>query len=155
MKKGFTIFETLIYIALLSLLLVGAFSSAYSLIESAKNLQEKNIVQGEGNFVMQKLRWAFMNIQSITSPSQSNPNTTSATIVHYNGTVIVIRKNGNTIEMSESGPAGTFYPLTTQNVKVSDLRFSFIGRAGYGPSGITATTTIDGVSFSITKYIRK
>lgn len=96
-----------------------------------------------------------MNIQSITTPSQGTPNTTTATIVHHDGTIIVARKNGSAIEMSESGPTGTFYPLTTQNVKVSDLRFSYIGGTGEGPSGISATTTINGVPFSITKYIRK
>ncbi len=155
MKKGFTIIETLIYITLLSLLLNGAFITAYSLIESAESLQQKNIVSGEGNFFIQKLRWAFMNMQSITAPSEGSPNTTHANIIHYDGTIVTIRKNGSTIEMSEAGPSGTFYALTSQNVSVDGLHFSFIQGVSESPDGITATATINGSPFSLTKYIRK
>lgn len=155
MKKGFTIFETLIYISLLSLLLVGTFISAYSLIESAKNLEGKNTIYSEGNFVLQKLRWVFSNTQSITSPSEANSNSQTLTVVHHDGTTVTMRKNGSLIEISESGPSGTFYPLTTQNVSVSDVNFFFIKGFGESGDGVTASITINGIVFSVTKYIKK
>ena len=61
--------------------------------------------------------------------------------------------NANKIEINENGVG--YIAITTINVKPTCLEFTDIPAAGSAPPGITATTTIDGKDFSITKYIRK
>ena len=50
--QGFTLIEVVIYIALFSLLLGGAFVTAYQLIDNSRELNVKNRVQEEGNFLL-------------------------------------------------------------------------------------------------------
>ncbi len=65
-KRGVTLIETLIYIALFALLIGGGVSSAYSLIESSDRIGVHAMVEEEGNFLLAKINWAFetgMNVE--------------------------------------------------------------------------------------------
>ena len=170
MKKGFTLIEVIIYIALFSILMGTAFITAYQLIDGSGKLSIKNTIQEEGNFVMRKIDWALTGISNdlteILNPPQVSPYTSSTLsikkwidvagiptkipiIIQYDGTSsILMQENINQI-----------LPITTVNVKVTFLQFQFIPASGSGPAGIKADFIItkDGVPFpfTITKYIRK
>ncbi|MBP6883688.1 MAG: prepilin-type N-terminal cleavage/methylation domain-containing protein [Candidatus Pacebacteria bacterium] len=152
MKKGFTLIETLIYIALFSLLLGGAFVITYQLIESSGKLSIKNTIQNEGNFVMRKLSWALTGVDYTitTTPTSGNSPTNRLVVTKYNGNKITMQLNGTKIEMKESANDNTFLAITTDNVVVSSLSFQYETLGG-----ITATAIIDGVTFTTTKYFRK
>ncbi len=143
-SRGFTLIETIIYIALFSLLIGTAFITAYQIIDGSSRLNRKNITQEEGNFVLRKINYALTGISSFTN----TPNTLHTN--KYNGNQIDIKLAPTKIKMTESSGPSDF--ITTDNVSVSSLQFT--GIAGT-PAGITATVTIDGVNFSITKYLRK
>lgn len=147
MQKGFTLIEVIIYIALFSFLIGGAFITAYQLIDSSGKLSAKTTTQAEGNFVMRKFNWALTGISSFINTSDT------LHLNKYDGNQIDIQKNGTKIEMKES--SGSFLPITTDNVQVTSLEFQFIPASGSGPAGITATAKINGLDFTITKYIRK
>ena len=57
MKKGFTLIETLIYIALFALLIGGGVGSAYSLIASSDRITTGAMLEQEGNFLLAKIGW--------------------------------------------------------------------------------------------------
>ncbi len=149
MKKGFTLIETLIYIGLFTLLIGAGFSTAYSLIQSGESLNNKTITNSELDFVLRKIDWALSNLRTINTPSSGISNELS--VLKYDGTTVKIKKNGPKIEISEDEGI-TWFPLTTDNVEVTSLGFSFISGT---PGGIIATTTINGVRGTSTKYIRK
>jgi prepilin-type N-terminal cleavage/methylation domain-containing protein len=149
MNKGFTLIETLIYIALFSLLMGSAFIATYQLIDGSGKISAKNTIQNEGNFVVRKLSWALTGVDpSTVSPSSGNSSTLSVT--KYDGNKIDVRLSGGKIEMRESDAGNTYLPITTDNISVSNLDFKYESL-----DGITVTTTIDGINFTITKYFRK
>ncbi len=145
--QGFTLIETLIYIALFTILMVAGFATAYSLIEGGNSLNNKTVTNSELDFVLRKIDWALSDINVITVPSSGMSSTLSVTKSY--GPVIQIRRNNNKIEMNEGSG---WLPLTTDNVVVSALGFQVISG---NPSGIIATTTINGIRATTTKYIRK
>ncbi|MDE2399790.1 MAG: prepilin-type N-terminal cleavage/methylation domain-containing protein [Patescibacteria group bacterium] len=159
-KKGFTLIEVIIYIALFSLLMGTALVAAYQLIDGSGKLSTKNTTQEEGNFVMRKIDWALTGVQSITTPSSGTTN--NLVVNKYDGNTITIDLTGTNpkkIEIKESTNGNAFLPIITDNVSISNLQFTYLAPTGSAPIGITATFTItkDGVDFpfTITKYIRK
>jgi hypothetical protein len=130
-----------------------AFTASYQLIDGSRKLSTKTNVAEEGNFVVRKLNWALSNISSISSPSSGT--SSSLTLTQYDGNIVYVKLNGTKIEMKEKNNGNTFTPITTYNVSVSSLEFTYIDSSGGAPAGITASTVINGVTFTITKYIRK
>lgn len=162
-NKGFTLIEVLIYIALFSLLMGTAFMTAFNLIDGSGKLSAKTTTIEEGNFVLRKINWALTGISSdtadIVNPPKVFPYTNSTLSIKkwQSGTKVPIEiaydAVSNRIMMRKGG--GPPLPITTANVKVTNLQFEFIPSVQSGPAGIKATATIDGKDFSITKYIRQ
>jgi len=147
--------EVLLYIALFTLLMGSAFIIAYQLIQGASNLEVKNTVQEEGNFVLRKINWALTGIDPASTPSISGPACEKAiSVVRSDGSMSPVDIRLNTvdgkIEMRENG--GSYSPITTENISVDCLTFTLIAGA---PAGITATARINGLDFIIAKYQRK
>lgn len=155
--KGFTLLETIIYIALFSVIMTGVFATIYQIFSGSDNLINKSTTTEEGNFVLKKLSWILSNIDLNNPPAVNGSGCTQTLTVIKNGfssNPIVIWLNTvggiNFIEMSQgSGPS---LPITTANASTSCLMFSIISG---NPLGITATATIDGTDFSITRYVRQ
>lgn len=149
-KRGFTLIEVIIYIALFSVLLGTAFVTAYGLIENSGKLDAKGNTAEEAGFVLRKIEWALTGAENIAAPSAANPASATLVVTRYDGNTVTIRLNNNKIEIKESNNGNTFVPITTQNVSAGNLQFTYIS-----PGGITAAVTIDGKDFNLTKYIRK
>lgn len=148
MKKGFTLIETLIYIGLFTILMGAGFYTAFALIQSGQQLDTKTVTNSELDFVLRKIDWAISGINTINTPSSGYSSTLSVT--KYDGTTIQLRQNGEKIEIKEG--SSSFLPITTDNVKVASLSFQYISG---NPAGIIATTTINGITATTSKYIRK
>lgn len=69
-KRGFTLLETMIYIALFSILMSGLLLSAYSLIESGERNRESLLITEEGMFVERKFAWALTNATDVMLVNQ-------------------------------------------------------------------------------------
>lgn len=158
-NKGFTLIEAVIYIALLGLIMTGAVATAYQLLSGAGSLATKNTAQEEGNFVQRKLQWALSDMSNMPVVSGSGCSwNVSITKSGFASNPVELQRNTsvtpNIIEMREGG-TGSYTAITTGNVSASCLKFASILPTGTGPAGITATTTINGLDFVVTKYIRK
>ncbi len=157
-NAGFSLVEVIIYMALFSILMGGVFVSVFQLLEGSGKLNSKIVVQEEGNFVSRKLDWVLSSLDSSNPPTITNvPGSPCQTLtvrkVNFTSNPIVIRNNATTLEISEGG--GAYTPITTPNVTVSCFEARIIPSIGSSPKGITATTTISGIKFSVTKYFRK
>lgn len=163
--KGFTLIETVIYIALLGGLLTGALIASADLIESAGTSNAHATLQDEGSFVLRKLEWAFSGAKTINIPASGS--SASLRITKYDGTQVDVCLSGGKVRMHE-GPANTlscndssFNDITTSNVTVSSLIFTATTASG-GLLGITSTTTMrtlptttSPADFVFTKYLRQ
>jgi hypothetical protein len=141
--RGFTLIETIVYIALLGFLMTGVLMSVYGIVESGSITQAKTSTQDEGNFVLRKIEWALGSAES-ASVSGSY-----LSIVRTDGATADFRFSGGNIEMRVDG--GSYERLTSDAVEISGLEFDAISGT---PSGITASTTLDGVAFTTTRYVR-
>lgn len=161
MKKGFTLIEIIIYIALFTILMVGVFVTSYQLLQGSDTLSTKTVTQEEINFVVRKINWALTGTSSmaiLTAPSVNTQYASALSLKRADGLQIDFRYNeaSSSIELREGGSPNLYLPLTTQNVRVTSFGFRFIpSLGGNAPTGIEATTTISGIVATTTKYIRK
>jgi type II secretory pathway pseudopilin PulG len=160
-SRGFTLIETIVYIGLFALLIGGSIITTYQILRASERAGVKSTVQDEESFVLRKIDWALGSIDPTKSYTPSSGTATTLSLTQYGSTnVIIVRLNGSKVEMSEDGGT-TYYPLTTSNVDVTGLTFTYIAPSGNGPAGISATLTIkndtDSQTFTSvsTKYIRK
>lgn len=159
MTRGFTLIEAIVYIALLALIMTGAVAASYQLLSSSASLNAKNTVGEEGNFVLRKLHWALSDMSSAPTIGGSGCSQTISILKSGFGTnPVEFRRNTsvtpNIIEMREGGTGG-YTAVTTGNVSASCLKSQTIPATGTGPAGVTATTTINGLDFVVTKYLRQ
>jgi type II secretory pathway pseudopilin PulG len=154
-KGGFTLLETLIYIALFTVLMTSGFVAVYDLMQSAGSLGDKTRTQEEGNFVLRKISWGLSSLDPSSPPVISGSGCNQILTTYKTGIAnpVIFRLNTisgkNYVEIAEDGV--NYFELTTDNASTTCLKFSSTGTA---PIGITATTTIDGVDFVIKKYVR-
>lgn len=146
-QSGFTLIETVIYLALFAIMFSGAVAAAYSIIESSGRIRARAVMQEEGEFLLAKINWAV--------------STAGTASVSENGHLLA-----DGLEFARSGDdlALNGLPLNTSTVKISDLYFDDISVAGSGQEGISYgfdlySKTLNGAiitaSASSTVYLRK
>lgn len=157
-QKGFTLIETLIYLALFAILMSGIGVTVYAVIEGAGRGQTKIMVQEEGGFLLGKINWALAGASSATA----TPSTLTISRYNYPLNPLVFGLNGTTMTLKEG--SGTTTPLNSDDVKVTNLLFTNIPALNGRPQGIIASATLTSITpngaaesqdFSITKYLRK
>ncbi len=146
--RGFTLIETIIYIALFGFFMSGVVLCVYGMMQSGDQFSRRNTASDEGAFVTAKLDWALRSLGSITTPASGYG--TSLSVTRTDGTQVDVRLNSGVIEMRING--GSYIPLTTSNVTVTSLGFNTFSAT---QPGIEASTTINGLSFMTRRYIRK
>lgn len=147
--RGFTLIESVVYIALLGFLMSSTLLAVYTISQNADVFVAKTAGSDEGAFVVGKLNWALSDLSTITTPSSGYGQT--LTIVRSDGTQIDVRLQSGAVQMREGG-TGSYVALTTPNVTVSSLGFQYLSGT---PSGIEASTTINGIVFTTRRYLRK
>lgn len=138
MKKGFTLIETIIYIALLAFLMGAGISTAFFVIDSSQKNKSDVNEQAEGNFILRKLDWAL----------------TGATDVSASGTTLTVTKTGGPYVFTYDGTKFLRLGginLNSSLVTVSGVVYSVTGT----PKKVTADFIVNGKAFSMTKYLRK
>jgi hypothetical protein len=153
MNKGFTLLETVIYVALLGVIMGTCVATAYSIKES----QERSRVMLEKNnellFLIEKIHWATLNLDSIQYPA-----------VNTTAVKAKFTKRGyaeNSIELEFA--SGVVYLTTHESKKVSitgahlsvtDFRVEH-GDVGVGePERLIITIIIDNVPYSMSSALR-
>jgi type II secretory pathway pseudopilin PulG len=146
--RAFTLIETVIYIALFSFIMSGVLLSVYTLLQGGDQFSKRNITANEGSFVNAKIDWALSDLDTISLPASGYGSTLS--IQRNDGTQVDVRLVSGVVQMSING--GTYTPLTSSNISVTKLGFNTFSGT---PSGVEASTTINGVTFMTRRYIRK
>jgi prepilin-type N-terminal cleavage/methylation domain-containing protein len=169
MQRGFTMLETIIYLALFAMIMSGALVSAYGLIGSGARNQTKALVQEEGTFLLGKIDWALTGVKTINLPVVGSPgNTISVTKFDSSvGNPIVISISGSTMTITRGG--NPIQALNNSNVAVTCapagcFSHSASTASGINPESVSAAFTItaktaEGLTFSqdfsTIKFLRK
>lgn len=159
-NRGFTLIETLVYLALFSLIIGGLVISAYGLFESSDRNQTKAMLQEEENFVMAKILWALSQAQTVCDPA-ANTSGATLSVATFGGTCfppdITIALSGSSVQWGSEA-------LNNSNTSADRLLFihTYAGGASADsvemgltmsaktPNGMTITQAA-----STTRYIRK
>jgi type II secretory pathway pseudopilin PulG len=154
--SGFTLMETIIYIALLSIIMYGALVTSFELVDAAGVLQARATIEEEGNFVLRKINWAFTSLDAANPPVVGGGGCLQTLTIYktnysHNPIILHMKSTGeyNYIQIKEGA---SDIPITTENASTTCLKFGLISGS---PIGVTATATISGIDFTITKYLRK
>jgi len=99
-KKGFTLLEAVIYIALLSVIIGVGVSTTFGLLETSSKTRDSALKNDEILFVLQKLQWV------IDTTTSENP--------------IVVRLIGHSLEIKIGSTEPVIF--TSQDLKVDDSK---------------------------------
>ena len=149
MKRGFTLIETVVYVALLGLIMSTMLVGVYQILQAQASTSNKTIMQEESTFVLRKIDFALSGISALPVVGGSGCTQTLHT-TKYDGTNWYFKIIGSEIDASENG--STYYPITTANISATCLKFNLIPAGS--PTGVTATVTIGGTDFVTTKFLR-
>lgn len=168
-NKGFTLIETIVYLAIFAIIMTGTLSSVYAIFSSSARNQTKALAQEEGSFLLAKIDWALTGAQSINNP---NANASGDTLSlnkfsPFSGNPLVISITGGEMTISRAGnPASILNNSNTTITCPPTSCFTHTSASGDGinPESLTArftvhATTSDGLPFSqdftTVKYLRK
>lgn len=144
-QSGFTLIETLIYIALFAILIGGGITAAYGIIEGSDRTSSHAIVEQEGIFVLRKLNWAMTGA--------TDANVFGSTLTINRGSTVTFSVSASAIEMNSA-------LLTSLNVKASSVSFVEVPAVvGGRPKSVKASFWLTGTKgnkqyFETTKYLR-
>lgn len=153
MNRGFTLIETLIYIALLAFIMGSGVVAAFYVIDSSEKEKGNIHAISEAAFLMRKIDWALNNTPQICSPASGM--TESSLLVDQNCSSPI---NPILIDLSSERAqitiGGAMSELTSEWVKIENLQFEHIAVL-QKPAAIKASFTANGKPFEMTKYLRK
>lgn len=160
MKKGFTLIEVIIYLALFGILMGGVAAAVYAIVEGGGRSQNKILIQEEGNFLLEKLDWALSGAASLSATS--SPPSLSITKYSYSFSPLVFDISGNEVRLKQGG--GGENDLNSNNVSAKNLNFQDIPASNGRPEGVLITFSLTGLTsggatesqeFEMTRYLWK
>lgn len=165
-KSGFTLIETLVYLALFSVLFGGMAAAAYSMFEAAQRSQTEALLLEEGNFLVAKINQAMSGAKIVQSPPPADATSTQSAIlsvVKYDGQSVTMRLNESD---APPGPESDTYTLNNSSIQARDLMFTRTTDSASGnyQENVTADFTLAAKTaggreisedFSTTVYLRK
>ncbi len=150
-REGFTLLETVIYIALFGILMSGAVTASYQLLDGGNRNKMAVLIQEEGTFLNRKINWALMGA---TSAVVSGGNTLTITRPDLGSeSPLVITENGNAMTLKRTG--GSAVPLSSDIFKITNTSFVIEPAALGKPQSITASFLVNDKSFISKKYLRQ
>lgn len=144
--RGFTLFETLVYIALFSFIMSGIILSAYQIFESSARVKTLADREVELNFVLRKLEWLLNSVTNVSVLDDGG----TLQVLHNNGEIFSFTTAENVVTLKKDGKT---YNLSGPRLNVSNLNFDF-STTTY-PNILQITMMADGkVIGQFTKFIR-
>ena len=165
-KLGFTLIETIIYIAIFSFIMVSALVSIYAILESNSRNQTKAMVAEEGGFLISKIEWLLHG----SAHTVLNTNATEMIISTQNQATLKIRTNpannvmqvdeGNGyLDLNNSNTIVTCPPLPNRCFTIETTTGDNTQPENIESQFTIATKTSDGIAysqdFSNKTYLRK
>lgn len=141
-KEGFTLIELILYIAIISIILVGFMTFSLDVIYSGEKSEIRQTVQQNAIFSMQKILKEIrtsndLNIGSSTFDTSPGVLSLSKNLAGDDPTIFDISSGNLQIQQGTNGP----YALTDDNLEVTNLVFT--------NQSVSNRTTIVGVELTL------
>ena len=141
-QQGFSLIETVIYVALLGFIMGGGLIAVYNILEGSGRTRESMYREQDAYFIGRKIdsilsetNYASVIISEVTHPNSLSTQSASMSLVDD---VIVLSRNG-----------GGGVPLNDNLIKAEDLFFQKSATS----SVVTSSFTLDGQIYSATHYL--
>ena len=118
-QKGFTLIESIIYLALFSIIIGGSLVAVYQIIKSTDASVNHIILQNEANFIFRKINWALSTANQVNSI-----NTYSLDIIKDNEEVLTLWQSQGNIYIKRGAEDSLI--LNSSSVAVNLLSFTII-----------------------------
>ncbi|MFM2381986.1 MAG: hypothetical protein RLZZ76_753 [Candidatus Parcubacteria bacterium] len=141
LKQGFTLLETIIYLALFSILLTGVLISSYSFFRGAERMTLYVLQDNEAAFVIRKIGTQLNSASAITVPS-SGAASSSIRFSTYDGSEHTFAAVDGSIAYATA--TGPFLPLNAERVKVSAFSATHTAPTSLSPRFLEYSFVIDG-----------
>ncbi len=160
-QKGFTLIETIIYIALFAIIIGGGMVAAYQIIESTNASYNHIVLQEEANFLLHKINWVLTGATAVNVLPQ-NPGTTLQVTKKSTTYTFTVCNNNLTIQTGASKTCqDSPVILNSSSVKVLLASFQKISGTGGKPDGVRTVFSLLSIQngravsqdFPITKYL--
>jgi hypothetical protein len=152
--KGFTLIETLIYAALISVVIGFSLMATYQIIDGSEKLNEKINTEEEAGFLLKKIEWSLIGAETVISPlSGATSSVLSVNKANFPDNSLVFDLDSYFLRLKRG--AGTPVILNSQNVKIANLVFEHLAADGNKPAGIKTSFYADEKPYEITVYLRK
>src|SRR4051794_9129495 len=110
-QRGFTLIETLIYLALFALIITGIVSAAYMLFETGDRNQAKSMLQDEKDFLSARIDYALVGTKVASVAG------TSLTAVKYDASSVTIAQSSGGITIAGNR-------MNNTDTTISDTQFT-------------------------------
>ena len=119
--RGFSLLETLMYIALFALIMEGSFTGMLAISELAERNQTKAYLEEEADFIITKVSYEISNA---TTVSLSGPDATNTEInlTTAEGGNVSIELSGSALVIARGNNVGV--PFSSSNVRTSKVAFA-------------------------------
>lgn len=155
-KNGFILIEVVIYILLYSIMIGGILITVFQLIQNSESGSKKDKSVEETNFVLQKINWALVDTFEIKHPIVGQDDYLEINKENFIDNPIIFRLNTQDINFYfiEICLNGDCYPLTTRNIKINEMSFTYLPKKGRGPPGIRIKININDFEITSIKYLK-
>lgn len=157
-QSGFTLLETLIYLAVFSIVIGGGIIASFYIVDSGQKEKGGVNLQAAGNFILRKFEWAMAGASgiSVASPTTLSVEKDTSSGFPAAQNPLVFSLNGPNLELKRGTGAAAI--LNSTNAAVASLTFTATGTT---PQGIEVRFTLSSgnspksQTFTVTKYLRK
>lgn len=162
-NTGFSLIETILYLALYGIIIGGLVISVFNIFESHNRNKSKAMLVEEGLYLLNKIDWALSGAQSVNTATDHQISIRTLNLPENQNPLKLDFDSGNMrLTRGLSNPK----ILNNSNTSVENLTFTHTVLSGVGiaPESITAsftlsTKTVEGFNlsqfFTTTKYLRK
>ena len=145
-QNGFTLLETVVYIALLAILIGGGMIGVFNILEGSGRTRQAMYREQEAYFITRKVDAVISEATSIDEPDVSSASTTSGQLtVQAGAETIVINRSGEEILLTRNG---TPYELNDVLVPATALSFYWNNAS----NTLVTTFTLDDHPYSVSNY---
>lgn len=155
--KAFTLIETIIYAALISMIIGFSVFVIYQIINVQERLKSKTEVEEEMNFVLQKINWALTGANVVNQPLANSTSTMlSVNKANFAQNPLIFDLDNKNIRLSRAGDGLAI--LNSGNIIVDQLIFQYLSSSS-APESVKTTITLKSGVYSKTvetiNYLRK
>ncbi len=157
-NSGFTFVETLVYLGLFGLIMGGALSSVYVLMESGARNQAGMTLENEAEFLQNKINWALTGADSAVVTRSPLALAISNPSLPFGQLVFDLRDGKLRLKEGDRDPLD----LNCGCVKLTNLDFSSMPAAGGKPQKVVVSFALSYSAgawnieraFAVTKYLQ-